>query len=212
MFSPNIPTQPSGSVTRPQVMEEDDIKLLKSAPELISVFTAALPKLLVYKAVKTSVVDRLTALLEPFKENPQLLDPNLSNIVTTLTSAFLPLLRDIPDIRNQRLTKWLANSKTTPLWSAIFLPLSTLCKVRGYKTITRFFDNRPQYLEPMLDALDACIEVENLNQDLIDEKYIILLWVWHLMLTPYDIAAITARTSSRHVLPELFLFSTISHA
>ena len=210
MFSPN--TQPTGSVTRLPVMEEDDIKLLKSAPELISEFTAALPKFLLYKAVKTSVVDRLTALLELFKENPQLLDPNLSNIVTTLTSAFLPLLRDIPDIRNQRLTEWLANSKTTPLWRAICLLLSTLCKVRGYKTITRFFDNRPQYLEPMIDALDACIEVENLNQDFIDEKYIILLWVWHLMLTPYDIAAITARTSSRHVLPVLFLFSTISHA
>ena len=187
-------------------MDEDDIKLQKSAPELINEFTAALPKFLLYKAVKISVVDRLIALLEPFKENPQLIDPYLSNIVTTLSSAFLPLLRDITDIRDQDLTEWLVNSKTTPLWRAICLLLSTLCKVRGYKTITRFFDNGPHYLEPMLDALDACVEVAKLNQRLIDESYIISLWVWHLMLTPYDIAAITARPSSRHVIPELFLF------
>ena len=188
-------------------MEEDDIKLQKSAPELISEFKATLPKLLLYKAIKTSVVDRLTALLEPFKENPQLLDPHLSNVVTTLSSAFLPLLRDIPDIRHQGFIQCLINSKTIPLWRAICLLLSTLCKIRGYKTITRFFDTRPQYLEPMLNALDVCVEVEKSSQRLIDEKYIILLWVWHLMLTPYDMAAITAKTSSRHVIPKLLLFT-----
>lgn len=186
-------------------MDADDSKLQKSAPELIKEFTAALPKLLLYKAVKTSVVDRLTALLEPFKEDPQLLDPYLSKIVTTLSSAFLLLLRDIPDLRDQDLTEWLVNSKTIPLWRAICLLLSTLCKVRGYKTIARFFDNRPQYLEPMLDALDTCIEVDKLNPRLINEKYIILLWLWHLMLTPYDIAAIPARNSDGYVLPESFL-------
>jgi tubulin-specific chaperone D len=53
--------------------------------------------------------------------------------------------------------------------------------------ITRFFNNEPKYLEPMLDALLGA------RSDLIwQERYIILLWLSHLVLTPFDLKSISS--------------------
>jgi 3-methyladenine DNA glycosylase AlkC len=72
--------------------------------------------------------------------------------------------------------------------------LYTLCKVRGAKVIVGFLNNEPRYLEPILATLENVTLAE--NADVVDWKvpYILLLWLSHLLLTPFDLASISANS------------------
>lgn len=74
--------------------------------------------------------------------------------------------------------------------TALSTILYTLCKVRGAKVIVGFFNNEPRYLESILSSLE---EVASSNED-VDWKvpYVLLLWLSHLLLTPFDLASISA--------------------
>lgn len=186
-------------------MDEADLKLQKASADLIRDFTKALPILLGHQNVKVEKVNSLIKLLEPFQEWPQLIDPYLKSIVPDLATAFLSTLSEIA--KHQGI-----DSKRTaaiPVWRAICVLLYTLCKVRGYKIIVRFFNNEPKYLEPMLATYDALNNIENLDGDPSDigapqssweERYIVLLWLSHLMLTPFDLSSISSERPTSKVL------------
>ena len=72
--------------------------------------------------------------------------------------------------------------------------LYTLCKVRGAKVIVGFLNNEPRYLEPILTTLENVTLAE--DADAVDWKvpYILLLWLSHLLLTPFDLASISANS------------------
>lgn len=68
--------------------------------------------------------------------------------------------------------------------------------------ISRFFNNEPKYLEPMLDAFKEWSENIKPAQETLslhygpmvwEERYIMLLWLSHLMLTPFDLASISSQ-------------------
>lgn len=178
-------------------MDEADLKLQKASEELISDFTNALPKLTRHTRVKIEKVNSLVKLLEPFQEWPQLVDPHLSSIVSRLAGAFLSFL---DEITKQRSSDTIVVG-VIPVWRAICMLLYTLCKVRGYKVIIRFFNNEPKYLEPMLAAYNALTnkqispqssETANVSSSSWEERYIVLLWLSHLMLTPFDLSSMSS--------------------
>ena len=72
--------------------------------------------------------------------------------------------------------------------------LYTLCKVRGAKVIVGFLNNEPRYLEPILTTLENVTLEE--DTEAVDWKvpYVLLLWLSHLLLTPFDLASISANT------------------
>ena len=85
--------------------------------------------------------------------------------------------------------------QAVPLPRVICKLLYTFCKVRGQKVIVRFLNNEPRHLQPMITALDAWESVQITrpqNGDgssfVWEEKYIMLLWLSHLMLIPFDLA------------------------
>lgn len=95
----------------------------------------------------------------------------------------------------------------TPLPRAICKILYTFCKVRGEKVIVRFLNNETKYLELLLAALeeserhqaahpsstgDAIINAGSGPQWTWEERYIVLLWLSHLMLAPFDLATISS--------------------
>ena len=186
-------------------MDEADLKLQKASADLIRDFTNALPIILRHQTVKIEKVDRLIKLLEPFQEWPQLIDPYLKSIVPDLATAFLSTLTEIAKhhrIGGKRIA-------AIPVWRAICVLLYTLCKVRGYKIIVRFFNNEPKYLEPMLVTYNAMNIIGNPGEDSNDidtlpssweERYIVLLWLSHLMLTPFDLSSISSKKPTSRVL------------
>lgn len=90
---------------------------------------------------------------------------------------------------------------TIPLPRAVCKLLYTFCKVRGSKVISQFFSNEPMYIDLMLNAL------QNRSQPAVsgsdspracrsnitwEEKYIMLLWLSHLFLTPFDLVSVSS--------------------
>ena len=87
-----------------------------------------------------------------------------------------------------------------PLSGAICTILYTFCKIRGVKVISSFFSNEPRWIESILSALQNWDKLGldldkglQPSQGLIwEEKYVVLTWLSHLMLTPFDLASISS--------------------
>ncbi len=155
----------------------------------------------------------LSSKLEPFQEWPQLLDPHLASFLPQIVHAFLESLRSptsqhITRVANDTFGK----SRTVPISRAICQLLYTLCKIRGEKVISQFLSNEPKYLEPLLSAFEAW-DIEGEIQEEASEKqdgpmtwfkkYIILLWLSHLLLAPFDLASISSDGSSEDTKPDI---------
>ena len=140
--------------------------------------------------------------LDPFQEWPQLLDPLLPKLVNLLIGAFLHCLVNGQYGNRPEALTLVPNTSSLP--SAICCILNTLCKVRGAKVITRFLNNEPKYLESMLEAL-----LLNQSNLVWQERYIILLWLSHLVLTPFDLQSISS--SNEHVRLESWTDEEFKH-
>ncbi|KAK4214402.1 tubulin folding cofactor D C terminal-domain-containing protein [Rhypophila decipiens] len=178
--------------------DELDIKLQKMSGDLIADFDKSLGPFLrrkdgvVRSRVRSRETERLVSgLLNPFQELPQLLDPHLQKWLTPLVDAFLEyLLKRDTKARHQ-------NGATTdllmPLPAAISKIIYTLCKIRGEKVVVRFLNNETKYLEVLLSALEQAERAE--ERWTWEQRYVVLLWLSHLMLVPFDLASISSLSS-----------------
>ncbi|KAK7510960.1 tubulin folding cofactor D C terminal-domain-containing protein [Phyllosticta citriasiana] len=172
-------------------IDDEDIKLQRAAPGLLSDLQTSLTTLLwktdragnrrVHRAVRQLELHRIASLIEPFQEDPQLLDTQLKHVVPLLVSAYLERLQLPPAS--------VARPKLVSISFAISRILYTLCKVRGEKIIVGFLNNEPRYLEPMLDHIEQGLTDPSFAWE---EKYVGLLWISHLMLAPFDLASISS--------------------
>lgn len=93
-----------------------------------------------------------------------------------------------------------------PLPRAICRLLYTFCKIRGVKVISRFLNNEPKYLEPLLRAFVEWDTVSQEDEDPMEaelgssdelrrlvweERYVMLIWLSHLLLAPFDLISIS---------------------
>ena len=90
-----------------------------------------------------------------------------------------------------------------PLPRAICKLLYTFCKVRGVKVVSRFLSNEPKYLDPMLRAFIRWDSVrtedpmematgDDAKRQVWQERYVMLLWLSHLLLAPFDLASMSS--------------------
>ncbi|KAJ4416885.1 hypothetical protein N0V85_002088 [Neurospora sp. IMI 360204] len=195
--------------------EDDlDIKLQKISNDLIADFDASLVPFLrkpngsggtvVRSRVRSRELERIIAgLLDPFQELPQLLDPYLPKWLPILAENFLEYQQS--RYRNKLLST--RSDLLTPLPRAICKILYTFCKIRGEKVIVRFLNNETKYLELVLSALEESERHQDAQPSSTDastatagsgpqwtweERYIVLLWLSHLMLAPFDLATISS--------------------
>ncbi|KAL8886373.1 MAG: hypothetical protein Q9192_006497 [Flavoplaca navasiana] len=142
----------------------------------------------IHKFVKSSNTAKIERLINTFQEWPQLLDPTLEYLVQPLVTAFIDYVQN----HASRRTK--PKNQVDPLPLAICRILYTFCKVRGSKVVSRFFKNDPDLLEAMLDAFESWDKPSDSAEALSmiwEEKYIMLLWLSHLALTPFDLDSIS---------------------
>jgi hypothetical protein len=144
--------------------------------------------------------------LEPFQEDPQLLDPHLDKFVPSLADALLAYLQSptssLPESNTQLLI---------PVSHAICRLLYTFCKVRGEKVIVRFFSTETRHLELLLSAIEKGGQQED-GQSASpetaetwewEERYIVLLWLSQLLLAPFDLASISSEETDDIVQPNI---------
>lgn len=112
----------------------------------------------------------------------------------------------------------------TPLLKSLATTLGILCKVRGPKVVVRFFDNEARHVEPMLKALlsiagsaDSALTQNNPGSATVGPfdaipvesawqlRYILLLWLGHLMLTPFDLSSVgSVEDQPQYAIPNAF--------
>ncbi|OJD35564.1 beta-tubulin cofactor d [Diplodia corticola] len=191
-------------------IDDEDIRLQRASAGLLSDLRSSLGKILwkstpasaghrrIHRLVRQRDLDRLLSFVEPFQEEPQLLDTHLRDVVPQLVDAYLEYL--------PHSTGTPVKPKAVPLPLAVSRILYTLCKVRGQKVIVGFFNNEPRYLEPILDHFEKGLGDESFVWE---EKFVALLWLSHLMLAPFDLASIssgqpaeTAQQRTGIVLPD----------
>ncbi|KAI6759479.1 hypothetical protein HG530_010159 [Fusarium avenaceum] len=180
-----------------------DIKLQKISADLLGDFDRSLHQFLwkpdghggtrVRSRVRAKEIFRLTnSLLDPFQELPQLLDPYLPKWIPLLAEAFLKHLQT----RNRGRTLSSRSKLLVSVEFAICKILYTFCKIRGEKVIVRFLNVEAKYLELLLLAIE---ESEQASADDValgkwswEERYVVLLWLSHLLLAPFDLSTISS--------------------
>lgn len=83
-----------------------------------------------------------------------------------------------------------------PLPTAVCKLIYTFCKIRGEKVIVRFLNVETKYLELLLSALEDAERNQNEDDNLAkwtwEERYVVLLWLSHLMFAPFDLSTISS--------------------
>ncbi|RDK42832.1 hypothetical protein M752DRAFT_318973 [Aspergillus phoenicis ATCC 13157] len=193
--------------------EDREVKLQRASGDLVQEFSEKLPSLL-WKTrpeqpntriprrwTPAAKTERLVGLLEPFQEWPQLLDPHLQTLLPPLVDAFLAYLLKHRDQYAAKPAGLQGQKTAYPLPRAICRLLYTFCKVRGVKVISRFLNNEPKYLDPLLRAFvewDAVKDEPELGLGDIplrlvwEERYVMLIWLSHLLLAPFDLASMSS--------------------
>ncbi|KAF2265786.1 hypothetical protein CC78DRAFT_578959 [Lojkania enalia] len=189
--------------------EDEDLKLQRASAALISDLEKWIPKILwkqkqdsnlseVHQRVRERDMFKIFGLIDPFQEDPQLLDSHLKTFIPPLVAAYLDLLH----VKS----KAKAKKHSIPMSHAICQILNLFCKVRGEKVIKGFLNNEPRYLEPILHAFEKGENFiqqdgEPMPQYIVPwaERYILLLWLSHLMLAPFPLASMSALQSSEEM-------------
>ncbi|GME45867.1 Armadillo-like helical [Neofusicoccum parvum] len=161
--------------------DDEDIRLQRASAGLLSGLRVSLDKALWKPSPASTEKRKVHRLIEPFQEEPQLLDTQLKYVVPQLVSAYLDYVLQSSSTA--------AKSKAVSLSNAASRVLYTLCKVRGQKVIVGFLNNEPRYLEPILDHFEKGLVDESFAWE---EKYVALIWLSHLMLAPFDLASISS--------------------
>ncbi|OKL56274.1 hypothetical protein UA08_08481 [Talaromyces atroroseus] len=194
--------------------DDRDIKFQRASGSLLKEFEDKLIPLLwkqstghkkvVHRWSQAPKENRLVEVLERFQEWPQLLDSKLETFLTQLVDAFLSYLTKQRHMYGSTEGKAPALTQIVPLPRSICTILYTFCKVRGVKVISRFLNNEPKYLDLMLRVF---IEWDSIASDKTsipaksginvqpltwEERYVMLLWLSHLLLAPFDLATISS--------------------
>ncbi|KAK6350321.1 hypothetical protein TWF696_006552 [Orbilia brochopaga] len=176
--------------------------------------------------VKISEHHHITSRLESFQEFPQLLDRILAECMENLTSAFRTYLLTGSDLST---TSYDVEDRTTVnTLTALGQLFYVWMKVRGSKVVLRFLQNDPKWLEPMLGVFEETGKLvvkadksADILEDVIEEKfgggpktkytdklgvpwhlrYVTLMWISHLLYTPFDLATIADEAAANPPTP-----------
>ncbi|QDS73191.1 hypothetical protein FKW77_002579 [Venturia effusa] len=187
-----------------EAAEDDELQLLRISEGLVADLQKLLKRVLwkrpvgkdadelkVHRVVKLRDLERLTQKIEPFQQEPQLLDVQLKNVIPQLVSAYIKS-------RGRPAVPTLQSGHVTIRY-AICKILYTFCKVRGEKVIVGFFNNEPRFLEPLLSDFEQGSEDKRIDDAELsptslswEGRYILLLWLSHLMLSPFDLVTMSS--------------------
>ncbi|KAJ4165265.1 hypothetical protein LMH87_006903 [Akanthomyces muscarius] len=157
--------------------------------------------------------------IDHFQELPQLLDPHLPKWIPLLSQSYLEDLTT----RRRGVVKRDGSAKSkalAPVSFAIAKILYTFCKVRGEKVIVRFLNAEAKYLELLLSSVEeaelqaatAAATAPDQSDVLFtpekkgwawEQRYIVLLWLSHLLFAPFDLATISSVEFEESAVPQI---------
>jgi len=143
------------------------------------------------------ILRKLIGLIDPYQEQPYLLDPHLEKMVKPI----IELLRSyIKSAIAQSMIVVKFGTTDNPdyvqvpkILKRLFKLLYYTMKIRGYKTIVKFFTHEVSDLEPTFYFM--------LLQDPKDysgweTRYVLLIWLSLISMIPFDLKTVDSRTST----------------
>ena len=143
-------------------------------------------------------------ILDPFQELPQLLDPHLPKWIPFLSETYLELLLHG---RSQRARNGPSEDYLVSAEYAICKLLYTFSKIRGEKVIVRFLNVEAKYLELLTSAVEEAEVVDPKEKWAWEQRYVVLLWISHLLLAPFDLSTISSIEKEDMAIPHIEHFS-----
>jgi len=124
---------------------------------------AKIPECIKNNVIKEKCDEAFTKIVDEYLEQPHLLDPHLDMLLRKLISYIL-------------------KKNSLKLESDVaFRYLYLICKVRGYKNITKKFPHEVNDIEPVLNLLS-----KQTTKDPWETRYILLIWLSMICLIPFD--------------------------
>ncbi|KYK59396.1 hypothetical protein DCS_00526 [Drechmeria coniospora] len=154
----------------------------------------------------SETLDATTAVLDWFQELPQLLDPHLAKWIPFLADAYLEYAQGRPRMKRSHAR----SAFLFPLDHAICRILYAFCKVRGEKVILRFLNVETRYLELLLSDMEeaeerarAADETDAVGCWRWEQRYLVMLWLSHQLLAPFDLSTISSVDLDDADLPDI---------
>ncbi|KAK7357845.1 hypothetical protein VNO80_17142 [Phaseolus coccineus] len=149
----------------------------------------------------TSSVHRIRSILDKYQEQGQLLEPYLETIVSPLMNI----------IRSRTIELGIASDEILEIIKPICIIVYSLVTVCGYKSVIKFFPHQVSDLELAVSLLEKCQHtnsVTSLRQESTGEmeaKCVTLLWLYILVLVPFDISTVDTSIANDDSLAEFEL-------
>ncbi|KAJ3219334.1 hypothetical protein HK099_004731 [Clydaea vesicula] len=118
--------------------------------------------------------------LDYFQEQPTLLDRYLEELITFTMGNIKEIINEKFLQSDDDLFKLSADITFNNKFKLIYY----FCKVRGYKTILKFFPNEVGIFEPMFRYLSL---LSTKDFQLWEQRYVLLLWLSLLSIVPFDL-------------------------
>lgn len=138
-----------------------------------------------------------------FQELPQLLDPYLPKWIPLLAESYL----EYAQMRRRMKIPPRQSSLLVPVDYAICRILYGFCKVRGEKVIVRFLNVETRYLEVLLSAIEEAEHASTADSQTHgwewEQRYVVLLWLSHLLLAPFDLSTISTLDIEESGIPAI---------
>lgn len=134
-----------------------------------------------------SSVHKIRSIMDKYQEQGELLEPYLESIISPL--MFL--------VRSKTIELGVTSIEVLEVIKPLCIIIYSLVTVCGYKAVIRFFPHQVSDLELAVVLLDKCHHdtnvVTSLRQESTGEmetKCVILLWLYILVLVPFDISSV----------------------
>jgi len=127
-----------------------------------------------------SIKNRLCYMFQKYQEQPVLLEPILEPVVQSIMEIVDSYLTTI---LQSRLKEFKVLMEIHELVNIVYV----LCKVRGYKYITKLFPHEVRCLEPVLYYL---VKQRNNEAHIWETKYVFIHWLSIIILVPFDLSTI----------------------
>ncbi|KAJ2393312.1 hypothetical protein GGI05_002455 [Coemansia sp. RSA 2603] len=147
-----------------------------------------------------SALRSMACMLELYQEQPTCLDPYIERIVTQLMAVIQEYVSAYHSYANCK-PEGGSDPVSIGRMAGIFDLLYTLCKVRGYKVIMRFFPHGVVDVEPVFGTL--WLHSTQLAKSTWTTRYILLIWLSLLAMIPFDIDSIDSGVSNLPALESM---------
>ncbi|WJX15239.1 hypothetical protein P8452_05407 [Trifolium repens] len=148
-----------------------------------------------------SSVRKIRSIMDKYQEQGQLLEPYLESIVPPLMNI----------IRSRTIELGVISDEILEIINPICIIVYSVVTVCGYKSVIKFFPHQVSDLELAVSLLEKCHHtnsVSSLREESTGEmeaKCVMLLWLYILVLVPFDISSVDTSIVSSDNLSEFEL-------